>query len=123
MISTPSLRLMKSGFVVRCRLLLALLLGLGLHLFIQTTQAATTTLIASNSIWRYLDDGSDQGNVWRGASFDDSGWASGAAPLGYGLTGIATTQTTARITYYHRRTFTVPAPANNHRCVSPTCLP
>lgn len=34
--------------------------------------------------WKYLDDGSDQGQAWQANDFDDSGWATGTAPLGYG---------------------------------------
>jgi len=42
------------------------------------------TLIQSGSVWRYLDDGSNQGTAWRGTGFDDSSWASDQAQLGYG---------------------------------------
>jgi hypothetical protein len=41
-------------------------------------------LIASNSVWKYLDNGTDQGTAWRGPGFDDSTWAAGRAQLGYG---------------------------------------
>src|SRR6266436_9612961 len=43
-----------------------------------------TTFISSNSTWKYLDNGSDQGTGWRATNFNDSAWASGPAPLGYG---------------------------------------
>lgn len=26
------------------------------------------------AVWKYLDDGSNQGDVWRGFAFNDSGW-------------------------------------------------
>lgn len=42
------------------------------------------TLIAKGSAWRYLDDGSNQGDAWKELSFDDSGWAEDSAELGYG---------------------------------------
>ena len=42
------------------------------------------TLIAAKSVWKYLDNGSDQGTAWRNAGFDDSAWTSGAGILGYG---------------------------------------
>jgi hypothetical protein len=45
---------------------------------------AQNTLIATNAVWRYLDDGSDQGTAWRGLTFDDAAWQSGPAELGYG---------------------------------------
>src|SRR5436190_664240 len=47
-------------------------------------QIVPVTLIPSNSVWKYLDNGTDQGTAWRGISFDDSLWASGPAELGYG---------------------------------------
>ncbi|HEX2750621.1 MAG TPA: Ig-like domain-containing protein, partial [Verrucomicrobiales bacterium] len=36
------------------------------------------------SVWKYLDDGSDQGVAWRATSFNDAAWKSGGAELGYG---------------------------------------
>src|SRR6059036_2292284 len=42
------------------------------------------TLVPTNSFWRYLDNGSDQGTEWSSYFFDDSGWAEGQAELGYG---------------------------------------
>ncbi len=44
----------------------------------------TRMLVDFGSSWRYLDDGTDQESAWRLASYDDSRWGSGAAPLGYG---------------------------------------
>ncbi len=43
-----------------------------------------TTLVEAGSVWRYLDDGSDQGSAWRAIDFDDSNWKQGPAQLGYG---------------------------------------
>jgi outer membrane protein assembly factor BamB len=76
------------------------------------------SLIARGDDWRYLDDGSDQGTAWREPGFDDSKWASGAAPLGYGDPGVATTigygkeSSAKHITSYFRRPFEVPAGAD-----------
>ena len=42
------------------------------------------TLIAANSEWKYDDSGTDNGETWGAIEFDDSGWASGPGPLGYG---------------------------------------
>jgi hypothetical protein len=39
--------------------------------------------IASGHVWKYLDDGSDQGTSWRSPDFNDSGWAAGPSELGY----------------------------------------
>ncbi len=41
-------------------------------------------LIAKGSLWKYLDDGSDQGTAWRSPTFDDTGWSNGLAQLGFG---------------------------------------
>lgn len=43
-----------------------------------------TLLNARATGWRYLDDGSDQGSAWREPAYDDSGWSTGDAPLGFG---------------------------------------
>src|SRR5687768_4199634 len=50
---------------------------------------ADTTFVSAGSVWKYLDNGSDQGTAWRGTSFSDSSWASGPAELGYGDAGEA----------------------------------
>ena len=31
-------------------------------------------LIAQDGVWKYLDDGTDQGKAWREPNFDDSAW-------------------------------------------------
>lgn len=70
-------------------------------------------LISKGSAWSYLDDGSDQGTAWKETSFDDAQWASGATPLGYGITGVKTTvsygssSSNKHITTYFRKTFNV----------------
>lgn len=60
-------------------------------------------LVGPGSVWRYRDDGSDLGASdlvrgspgydeanWKHENFPDAGWASGAAPLGYGaISGVA----------------------------------
>ncbi len=59
----------------------------------QVFQGNTTTenLVSTGSTWKYLDNGSNQGTAWRNPEFDDSSWQSGAAELGYGDGGEATT--------------------------------
>ena len=42
------------------------------------------TLVATGAVWRYLDNGSDQGAAWRMPGFDDNGWTNGPSELGYG---------------------------------------
>jgi Bacterial protein of unknown function (DUF839) len=70
----------------------------------------TETLIAAGSTWKYHDLGQNLGTAWRAPSFNDSTWASGPAPLGYG-DPVATTvgwgnDTNNRyVTTYFRRSF------------------
>ena len=42
------------------------------------------TLVSAGSTWKFLDNGSNQGNAWRYPSFDDSFWPTGVAQFGYG---------------------------------------
>src|SRR5439155_1190609 len=74
---------------------------------------AQTTLVSTGSVWKYLDDGSDQGSAWQTLPFDDVSWASGPAPLGYGGGDEATViqggpSTNRFATYYFRHDFDVP---------------
>ncbi|MBN2474881.1 MAG: lamin tail domain-containing protein [Pirellulales bacterium] len=43
-----------------------------------------STLIPAGATWSYLDDGSNQGTAWYAPGFNDAGWESGRAQLGYG---------------------------------------
>ena len=45
---------------------------------------ATQTLISTESVWKYLDNGRNQGTAWRGRTFNDNRWDQGRAELGYG---------------------------------------
>ncbi len=73
------------------------------------------TLVSTGSVWRFLDDGSNQGTAWRGANFSDSGWKRGPAELGYGdrndgrpeatLISYGTDSAKKHITYYFRLAF------------------
>lgn len=49
--------------------------------------ALTPVLIPAGSIWRYLDTGVAPATAWTQRDFDDSGWLSGPARLGYGEDG------------------------------------
>ena len=40
--------------------------------------------IETESIWKYLDNGSNQGTTWQNRTFNDNGWDQGPAELGYG---------------------------------------
>jgi hypothetical protein len=70
-------------------------------------------LVRAGSVWKYLDDGSNQGTAWRGSAFNDSGWPSGRAPLGFGDGDEATLVRSNRadgtriVTTYFRRGFSL----------------
>lgn len=74
------------------------------------------TLIPRGADWRYLDDGSNQGTAWRDPGFDDAGWNSGPAELGYGdddevtTVGYGGVDNAKFITTYFRHDFTVSDP-------------
>ncbi|HEY5914313.1 MAG TPA: hypothetical protein VJA21_27300 [Verrucomicrobiae bacterium] len=75
-------------------------------------QPAPTTLISRGAVWRYLDDGSNQGTAWRSPTFQDAAWAAGRAQLGFGdfdeNTPINPTNRvtgTTNITFYFRSSF------------------
>ncbi len=87
--------------------------SLFLQLFHAPRAAAADTLVPSGSVWKYLDDGSDQGTGWVAPSFNDASWLSGQAQLGFGDGDEATILNTGPsgnffITYYFRHAFNVP---------------
>ena len=67
----------------------------------------TEALIARKADWNYLDDGSDQGTAWTASDFDDSGWSTGAAELGFTEGDENTVITSGSLVYYFRHKFTV----------------
>jgi hypothetical protein len=86
-----------------------------------TTQPSSTptnvTVIAANSTWLYLDNGSNQGTAWRATSFNDSTWKPGAAELGYGdgdeatVVSFGPSASAKFITTYFRQSFDIANPA------------
>jgi hypothetical protein len=78
----------------------------------------TSPVVARGSVWKYLDNGSDQGTDWIMPDFDDSSWASGPAELGYGDGDEATIVSfgpdpfNRYITTYLRHAFTLTDPAS-----------
>jgi len=79
-----------------------------------TTNQVTSVLIPGGDIWKYSDTGRDLGTNWSQPGYDDSGWASGAARLGYGdpavFTAVSygTNASNKHITTYFRDSFVVP---------------
>ncbi len=41
-------------------------------------------LVPLGSEWKYLDDGSERGTIWRVVGYNDGNWSTGTAELGYG---------------------------------------
>jgi len=73
-------------------------------------------LVTRGSVWKYLDNGSNQGTGWTAPSFNDGGWSAGPAPLGYGDANGQWPATTNSFgpnannkypTTYYRHSFTV----------------
>lgn len=87
-------------------------------LCLTTSALGADILVPAGSIWKYLDNGSDQGTAWRTAGFNDGGWAAGPAQLGYGDGDEATTvsygpSSSAKFTTtYFRLVFNVANPAS-----------
>ncbi len=82
-----------------------------------TAQAATDTFVPFGSVWRFLDDGSDQGTAWVAPAFEDSLWNSGPAELGYGdndevtVVSFGGVNNNKHLTTYFRHSFNVPNPS------------
>ena len=68
----------------------------------------STVLEAASPGWRFLDDGTDLGTTWVTPQFNDSEWATGTAPLGFGIInghpfGGAPINPDRHLTVYFRR--------------------
>ncbi len=78
-----------------------------------TSTIHAATLVSTGSSWKYLDNGSNQGTAWKEIIFDETGWKSGAAQLGYGDGDETTTvsyggnENNKYITTYFRKSFEV----------------
>ena len=76
------------------------------------------SLAPDGGVWKYLDNGSNQGTAWRQPAFNDSNWDQGAGPLGYGDNDEVTTvgygpNAAAKYpTTYFRRSFNLVNAAN-----------
>jgi len=66
------------------------------------TACEAVELVAAGSAWKYFVTANAPSDEWKAAGFDDSGWASGMAQLGYGgwesatLCGSSTAMATKR---------------------------
>lgn len=77
---------------------------------------AETSIVPRGASWKYLDNGTNAGTAWRALAFNDAGWKTGNAQLGYG-DGDETTVVNSGpsgnkfITTYFRHVFNVANPA------------
>src|ERR1041385_4259910 len=100
-----------------CTVVKVWVLGLGIFCVVALSVTAQSSLVATGAVWKYLDTGLDPGTAWRALSFDDAGWLSGAAQLGFGdgdeVTRISQTNTAGmtNVAFYFRRVFNVAAPS------------
>jgi len=69
-----------------------------------------TVLITQNAIWKHNAGGTDLGATWKEKNYNDAGWLSGPAPLGFGETYIKTILPSKRTTYYFRNSFMLAEP-------------
>ncbi len=80
-------------------------------------RSPAVTVLPAGSVWKYLDTGFDPGTQWINPGYNDTGWKSGAAQLGYGDGGETTvvsfgpSSTSKYITTYFRSAFDVADPA------------
>ncbi|WP_314803930.1 fibrinogen-like YCDxxxxGGGW domain-containing protein [Actinomyces bouchesdurhonensis] len=76
----------------------------------QVDPSTPSSLLDVGATWSYRAENSAAPEDWTQASFDDSQWASGGAPIGYGDSRIATVLTaqgSRPVTSYFRSHFTV----------------
>jgi hypothetical protein len=71
-----------------------------------------TTLIATGSVWKYVDAAGDQGTAWRAPAFDDSTWLTGTAKFGTANDGATTPIGISQVTTYFRHRFNAPGAAS-----------
>jgi lysophospholipase L1-like esterase len=78
------------------------------------TNQILSMLVHGGQAWRYSDSGQDLGATWSQVGYEDGGWNSGLARLGYGDSTLATDigfgpdPTNKYITTYFRHEFEVP---------------
>src|SRR5688572_17290971 len=86
--------------------------------FIAGAAISQTTVIPFSSSWKFLDNGSNQAIAWRGTSFNDASWNSGAAQLGYGdgdettVVSFGSNAKKKHLTTYFRKIISITNPAN-----------
>src|SRR5687768_443351 len=78
---------------------------------------AQQVIFPFNDVWKYLDNGTNQGTAWRQTSFNDATWQTGTGKLGYGTANINTvvsfgpSNSKKYITTYFRKTVSITNPS------------
>jgi formylglycine-generating enzyme required for sulfatase activity len=85
---------------------------MGFDLQLTAGKNDTTVLVPQGSSWKYLDDGSDQGEAWQQPQFDDAAWKSGPGKLGFEddantVVSFGSNENEKHITTYFRHAFEV----------------
>ena len=58
----------------------------GVNITVNDFVIVPVSLIPTGAVWKYFDQGADQGTAWKEFAFNDGGWSNGVAELGYGDT-------------------------------------
>ena len=80
-------------------------------------------LMNYSDIWKYLDNGSDQGTAWQAPGFNDASWSSGPGELGYGdgdeatLVSFGSDENNKYVTTYFRKTFNLVNPSQYNNII------
>lgn len=84
---------------------------------ISLPSSGAQSIVLSHNSWRYSDAGEDPGADWKDPDYDDSSWAVGLAPLGFGNTNEATVigpdVGSKPLTSYFRQSFSAPDTQND----------
>jgi hypothetical protein len=82
-----------------------------------TDNSMDITYLSGSDIWRYLDNGTNQGSGWRFGTYNDAAWKSGRSQLGYGdgdeatVVGYGPSSSNKYITTYFRKLIQVSNPS------------
>ena len=80
---------------------------------LETPPPTNVTIFPLNSVWKYLDNGTNQGTAWRDVAFSDATWASGPGEFGYGdgdestVVSYGSNASNKFITTYFRKTISI----------------
>lgn len=75
----------------------------------------SNVLVTKGSSWKYLDNGTNAGTLWKEIFYDDGAWKQGNAQLGYGdgdeatVVSYGSSSSNKYITTYFRKTFSISA--------------